>query len=252
VFGDPHLITFDGAHEDYYTPGEYWIVKSSTVLIQGKYGALPMTNGLAVTKAVAIGGPFIHGHRLIIGSLDMGAGFATFNGRAILPGFPASFKSGDGLVNIQYDSTGATMQKSRIGKALRVVHIDLPLGVTIQVNEWNEPGEGAYINVKIVMPAQPGQDGHCGNFNGNVADDARVQVRARLGKRGVAVQDLLFPGPKTPINPGNRPDVSDCPQTKLDLAERVCKKRESSFFPTAACLVDVCFAGVAFANEEAV
>merc|ERR1712232_1451532 len=82
VYGDPHVITFDGSHQDYYTCGEFWIVRSSTVKIQGSYGALPMTNGLAVTKAIAIGGPFLRGHKLIVQSLDKGPNFVTYDGQA--------------------------------------------------------------------------------------------------------------------------------------------------------------------------
>merc|ERR550525_229963 len=41
IFGDPHVKTFDGQRSDYYTPGEYWIVRSKTVYIQGKYGPSP-------------------------------------------------------------------------------------------------------------------------------------------------------------------------------------------------------------------
>merc|ERR1719482_1259369 len=37
VFGDPHVLTFDGSHASFYSQGEYWIVKSSTVWIQGRY-----------------------------------------------------------------------------------------------------------------------------------------------------------------------------------------------------------------------
>merc|ERR1719189_3018921 len=79
VFGDPHVMSFDGERSDYYTPGEYWIVKSSTVQIQGKYQPTPMTNGLSVTKAIAISGPFINNDKLIINSLDQGSTFAYYN-----------------------------------------------------------------------------------------------------------------------------------------------------------------------------
>merc|ERR550514_2587819 len=67
IFGDPHSMTFDGMHADYYTSGEFWIVKSTTVHIQGKYAPTQATNGLAVTKEVAVGGPFMKGHTLIVG-----------------------------------------------------------------------------------------------------------------------------------------------------------------------------------------
>merc|ERR1712087_792523 len=79
-----------------------------------------------------------------------------------------------------------------------------------------EASEGNYINAKITMPAQPGQDGHCGNFNNNVADDDRLQIRARVGTTGVAAGELLFPGPKTPVVVGNRPDINNCPRLTCD------------------------------------
>merc|ERR1712004_630868 len=80
-------------------------------------------------------------------------------------GFPSSFSND--IVQIQYNSMGGTLQNGREGKALHVMHITLPNNVQIQINRWNEPNEGSYVNVKIMMPKQPGQDGHCGNFNGN-------------------------------------------------------------------------------------
>merc|ERR1712014_87512 len=120
---------------------------------------------------------------------------------------------GNDLVTAAYDSNGATMQDGREGKQLHVIHLTLPLSVNVQINRWMEASEGNYINAKITMSAQPNQDGHCGNFNGNPADDARIQVRARVGTTGVpAGPDFLFPGGKTPINPGKRPDLNDCPQ----------------------------------------
>jgi len=244
VYGDPHVITFDGSHEDYYTPGEYWIVKSTTVFIQGQYGALPMTNGLGVVKAIAVGGPFLDGKVLLVRTMEAGSNMVTYDGQPVATGFPSSYHSPDGKVNIEYNGNGGIIQYGRSGKAMHVLHISLPLGVTLQINQWNEAGEGAYMNVKIGMSSQPNQDGHCGNFNGNVADDDRVQVRSRVGKTGVpAGPDFLFPWGKTPINPGNRPDMNDCPPGTSKNAKEVCRKKEKTFFPSPACLVDVCFGG---------
>merc|ERR1712157_515219 len=101
--------------------------------------------------------------------LRLSALAASWNGQAIIPSSPSDYTND--LVQIHYNSMGATMQDGREGKALHVVHITMPGGVQVEVNRWNEPGEGSYINVRITMPAQPGQDGHCGNFNGNPADD---------------------------------------------------------------------------------
>merc|ERR1712039_190395 len=67
IYGDPHAMTFDGLHSDYYTSGEFWIVKSTTVWVQGKYSPTHATNGLAVTKQVAVAGSFLKGHHLIVG-----------------------------------------------------------------------------------------------------------------------------------------------------------------------------------------
>merc|ERR1719188_1996163 len=245
IFGDPHIKTFDGAKANYYTSGEYWLVKSDPVLIQGKYGCTQATNGLAVTKDIAVGGSFIRNAKLIIGSKT-----ATYNGQPILQTFPATFNSPDGLIHIQYNCHGEVLQEGRGGKELHVIHIQLPLGITIQVNRWDEPGEGDYINTKITMSAQPNQDGQCGNFNGNPIDDARLAVRARMGKNGVAQQDLLFPGPKTPIEQANCLDLNDCAPGKLESAKTLCVAKEKKWNPSKACLVDVCFGGPEFARED--
>merc|ERR1712194_9060 len=110
----------------------------------------------------------------------------------------------------------------------------------VQVNRWMEASEGNYINAKITMAPVHGIDGHCGNFNGNPEDDDRLQIRARVGKTGVAANDLLFPGPKLPVSHGNRPDINDCPAQKLDAAHDSCKKSEQKFIPSMSCLIDVC------------
>jgi len=242
VWGDPHILTFDNKRVDFYTPGEYWLVKSTTVLIQGKYAATHATAGLAVMKQIAFSGAFMQGHKLIIGTLT-----ATLDGQPILAGFPSQFNQ-DGVV-AKYDGVGATMQDGRGGKALHIVHLTLPMSVNVQINRWMEAAEGNYINAKITMPAQPGQDGHCGNFNGNQADDDRLQIRARVGTTGVAVADMLFPGPKTLTPPANRPDINNCARPKLEAAKAACKEKEHKFIPSMACLIDVCFAGPGFAES---
>merc|ERR550525_1606220 len=163
VWGDPHILTFDKKRVDFYTQGEYWIVKSATVQIQGMYKPTHATSGLSVLKQIAFGGPFMKGHKLIIGTTT-----ATWDNQPVLGGFPATYSNE--LIQAQYDGNGATMQDGRAGKPLHIIHLTLPLSVNVQINRWMEASEGNYINAKITMPAQPGQDGHCGNFNNNVAD----------------------------------------------------------------------------------
>jgi len=247
VWGDPHVMTFDQTHSDYYSPGEYWLVKSEKISIQGRYLPTRMTNGLAVAKTVAIGGPLLKGHKIFIS-----ADSANVDGQPILVGFPSSY-SIPNVADLQYNGQGTVMQKGRGGKALHIVHVKIsdgtPEGIQLQINRWMEPGEGHYINVRITMHAQPGQDGHCGNFNGNPADDTRPMVRSRLGTTGVPPTQLLF-RTKTAVVTANRPDINNCEPTTLENAKSSCKAKEHKFIPSMSCLIDVCFGGNGFAEEN--
>jgi len=246
VYGDPHVTTFDQKHLDFYSPGEYWIVKSTSVQIQGKYLPTPMTHGLAVTKQIAMAGPWMKGHKLIVGARS-----ATFDGVPILTTLNSQWSNADPLITAQYDSNGEVLQKGRQGKELHVIHLNMPNGVRMQINRWTESSEGDYINIKISMPSIPGMDGHCGNFNGDHADDDRLKIRARVGRTGVPQAELFFPGLKTPVVQTNRPDINDCPQDELVAAKSACKKQEHAFFPSRECLIDVCFGGKEFAGQDA-
>jgi len=229
-------MTFDGMHADYYQSGQFYIVKSTTVLIQGTYFPTHATNGLSVTKKIAVGGPFLKGHKLIVGPET-----ATYDGVAILTSFPSGFESDDGLVKIVYNNQGELLQPGREGKDLHVLHVSLPLGVTMQINRWDEAGEGRYINTKITMSPQPAQDGQCGNFNGIAADDDRLAVKSRMGSNGVPAGELLFMEPKTPVDQG----IESCSSSKLTQAHEACKAVTKSFWPSMNCLKTVCNGGVA-------
>jgi len=117
--------------------------------------------------------------------------------------------------------------------------------VKMEVNRWSEPEEGEYVNVRLIMSAQPNQDGHCGNFNNDRADDKRTAVRGRIGTNGVPEGQLIFPGAKTPIKTGGRPDLNDCPEGELKVAMEKCKAAEKKFFPSNACLIDTCLGHLA-------
>jgi hypothetical protein len=205
-----------------------------------------MTSGLAVTKILAVGGPILKGNKLFINPRA-----AFWNRDPILQGFPSDF-SKPGLVQMRLDDVGEVLQKGRKGLTKRIVHIKIAdgtrEGLLIQVNRWTQPSEGDYINVKISMHARPGQDGHCGNFDGDSANDDRLQVRSRLGRTGVAQDEYFLFNEKTPVVEANRPNINDCPAVKLDEAKAYCRAKEGGkLIPSMACLVDYCFAGKGFA-----
>jgi len=251
LWGDPHIRTFDHIRSDYYSPGEFWIVKSKNVWIQGRYLPTKVTSGLGVTKAIAVGGPFLKGHKLFVTVRD-----AHWDAQPVLTGFPSDFTV-PGLVDMHYNNVGQLLQAGRSGKPLHIVHVKLedgsPEGIQIQINRWMEPTEGDYMNVKLNMHKQPDQDGHCGNFNGVPTDDDRIQVRARVGKTGVEPAQMLF-RTKTPVMIANRPNINDCPAEKLDDAKSVCKEKKQRetgskwAIPSMDCLIDVCFGGKGFAQ----
>jgi hypothetical protein len=245
IYGDPHVLTFDGAHASFYSQGEYWIVKSSTVSIQARYLPTAITNGLSVVKEVAIGGPFLEGHILRISALG-----ASWDVQPILISFPDEWSNQKPPVHIAYNDQGLVLQKGRADKPLHVVHVELPLGVRMQINRWNEPGEGDYLNMLISMHRQPEPDGHCGNFNRDPGDDTRPLIRARIGTMGVQLSHLLFKH-KTPVVAPNRPDLNDCPPEQTRRARDLCQAKCPNKIPNKECMIDVCFGGPQFADEDA-
>jgi len=234
-------MTFDGMRSDYYSSGDYFLVKAGPMIsIQAQYLPTKFTNGLAVTKMLSIGGQILKGSKLVIGPL-----VATWNGAPIIGSLPSHF-SQPGLLTVDYDDQGGLIDTTGGVDAskMKVVHVKIsdgsPQGLSIQVNRWTASPGDEYINWKIDMHARPGQDGHCGNFNGNSADDDRLAVRQRIGTQGVPAGEVLF-GSQTPVTVAVRPDINKCPQATMAAAKADCTAKYGS--PKMSCLTDYCFAG---------
>merc|ERR1712107_629359 len=93
-----------------------------------------------------------------------------------------------GGFSVTYDAEGEVPDVVPEGNEKRVVHMDLPLGVKVTVFQWSN-----YMDVQIEMSKQPGQDGVCGNFNGNQGDDTTQTIMARVGAR-VPMSECLLSG----------------------------------------------------------
>jgi len=247
VYGDPHVLTFDGRKVSFYSTGEYWLVKSFPVYIQARYMPTPITNGLSVTKVIAIGGDILEGHLLRISAL-----YAMWDNEAILQDFPSQWSSTSPPVTIVYDSEGELLQEGREGRPRQIVKVSLPMGVLLQINRWNEAGEGDYMNVKITLSGPlPSQDGQCGNFNGDPKDDSRAALKKRLGSSSawVADEDLLFTE-RTPVVKTGKPNIDDCAANLMTEAEELCGKMSANGIPEKECIIDVCFGGKQFAAQD--
>jgi len=241
ILGDPHIQTFDKSHANFYGEGIKWLVKSAQVRVQARYKATPFTNGLAATQSIAVGGPFLQGHVFKVGPMENGQ--LTWDNQPVLSGFPSTFDAA-GLGTISYNSEGNLVDSAQSHLERHIVHIDIPSAkLHIQVMRWAN-----HINVRISMPPLPGQDGHCGNFNGNAADDSTEQIRARLGL-SVAQGESLF-RTYQPAVPGKRVTLEDCPADKKAHATAECKAKNFVGDKLTTCMFDVCFAGDRYAGQD--
>jgi hypothetical protein len=252
LWGDPHVIGFDQLDADkskaysFYGDGDFWIVKSSRVSIQGRFLGTQYTEGLAATSQIVVSGAFIHGHKIEVGTRD--SGVLMVDGKPVLTTFPSSYKGDD--FEVVYDANGPWADVTPEGNEKRSVHIHLPLGVKVTVNQWTN-----YMNVMIEMTPQPGQDGICGNFNGKPADDTTQLIMARIGAR-VHARDKLLSG-EAPIvfTPQMEQMLQhECDATKKAAGASFCT--HSTGLPDSdpvvkGCVFDACFGAEVRARSRA-
>jgi len=244
MWGDPHIETFDHAFPSFYMEGEFWIVRSAEVWIQGRYLATPFTHGLAATHSIAIGGPFLSGRTLQVGPMENGQ--ITFDRELILVDFPSVLQVAG--VSLTYNGVGQLVDQAQAHLERHIVHMELPRGVRVEVMRWSN-----HINVRIVMPPQRGgQEGSCGNFNSNPADDTTDAIMERMGGRVMAEQ-LLFRTQMEARIERQKLTVEDCGPEQRRQAEDLCRKVRPDAVGVLlqSCVFDVCFGGRQYAGEDA-
>jgi hypothetical protein len=253
LWGDPHIIAFDQPNQDkrsassFYGDGDFWLVKSSTISIQARFEGTKYTEGLAATNQIVVSGSFIGGHKIEVGTRE--SGIVTVDGRAIFASFPASspFRGAGGSFTVSYDAQPEVPDVVPEGNEKRVVSIALPHGIRVTVFQWSN-----YIDVTIKMSPQPGQDGVCGNFNGNQADDTTQAIMSRIGARIHSGQSLLSGSPTVVYTHQMEKMVKvECSSTKLASGRDTCTKFGLAGTLFHSCVFDECFGMVVNARSHA-
>mmetsp|Transcript_38798 Transcript_38798/g.89551 ORF Transcript_38798/g.89551 Transcript_38798/m.89551 type:complete len:966 (+) Transcript_38798:91-2988(+) len=199
MWGDPHIVPFDrdvrmqngrGSNVDLYKYGDYWIVKSTDVHIQGRYWSSKY-RGNSMTRGLAVGGPFLKGNLLMVEPLD---GSVKWNGVAVVTTFPSTFEAPD-LIYIRYHDRAEVVRTGGNHRSIKGLEIMLPLGVRITVNRFS-----GHLDVLITMHTLPGGlDGHCGNCNHDETDDTRQKIYERSGQPCEPREDLFTVKEYSPV-----------------------------------------------------
>merc|ERR1712039_461609 len=118
------------------------------------------------------------------------------------------------------DGSGAVPDVVTEGNQKRVVHMSLPLGISVTVFQWSN-----YIDVQIMMAPQPGQDGVCGNFNGDHSDDTTQSIMKRIGARVRPGENLLSGVARIEFTMQmQKMMLAECAQPTRMAAEASCKE----------------------------
>eukprot|EP00971_Amphidinium_carterae_P333042 6467535-Amphidinium_carterae.1 len=134
-----------------YKYGDYWVVKSTDVHIQGRYWSSKY-RGNSMTRALAVGGPFLKGNLLMIEPLD---GTVEWNGVEVVTTFPSSFEI-SGIVYMKYHDRSEVVRTGGSHPSIKGLDIMLPLGVRLTVNRHS-----GHLDILITMHDLPGGiDGH--------------------------------------------------------------------------------------------
>jgi len=234
LWGDPHIITFDKSHLVFYSEGDFWIVKSDTVNIQGRFEATQWTKDNDHTDFSSMTAIVVafEGKKL---EVQTAVGKILCNGNEILQGFGSA---SCGEAQVDFDSNGQLVDSAMAFLPHKVVHVLLPHGIKIQINRWPN-----FINALIIMPKMHGgQDGVCGNYNGIVSDDSGHELHRRFGQ-GVNAHECLFSNHISLHVPKAKPSPKRCKLEDMDTKAKWCiQKVEQAMdgWSVAECMGDVC------------
>jgi hypothetical protein len=181
------------------------------------------------------------GSKFTVGPLDNGE--ITCDDQPILQAFPSSARCGP--VSLSYNGEGRLVDDAQADLEKRIVHVDLADGTHLQIMRWAN-----HLNVRVTMKKAGGQDGVCGNFNGDASDDSREAILSRLGGR-VPASELLFRHQAQTSGEVHK-TIADCEVELREKAMKACKKAQPSSTGVLldTCIFDVCFGGEQYAAED--
>jgi len=264
VFGDPHVITWDRVYGPPITmtdPGEYYLVKSKELSIHGRFGYTRRFPTASSTVGIAVGGPLIKDHLLVVTYVGPEQGYKGFrvfwDGQPVLTQYPSHFASTDGVLRASHDAmdpqkyhregrhtiggTGGLLPSYYFRFAA-----DLNVYVLLGPDNCNAVIETRKVHGK--------QDGYCGNFNCDKNDDSLESLRKRGMMDPIPAEQSLFQHSSRPpawvMKKVATPSMKDCDPTVKARAVRKCRGLPNG--EEAACIFDACVANrSAVADVEA-
>jgi len=218
---------------DAYDLGDFWIVKSSNVHVQGRYCS---DNGASKSLcAIAVGGSLLNYQTLVIEPLGhWGLTFdMQWRGQPIKNSATFEKAKQDGLF----------WATSGYGAATNI--FTFANGLILKVVRQSN-----YLDTEITMEQQGKQSGHCGNFNLDAGDDVgELQKNRNL----VPANQVLFT--KSARSGGKRgalTNIRSCDAAVKSKAAKFCADNIPCAIPSElqACVFDACFADAGTQEED--
>jgi len=175
-WGDPHVHSFDHMSFSDTHQGDMWLVKSKTVLIQGRFG-VAKNSTRSFLMAVAMGGPFLEGNTLSFGTLD---GRVFWNKHHMLKSFNTEFQTSVSGRQVHASFRKSVPNVNDPNHTTRGVDVKLPEGITLVIDRFPT---WLGLRIKQEHSLQGGQDGLCGNFNNVTEDDSLQALSLRMDAR---------------------------------------------------------------------